>query len=145
MGKFCLTAALALTLSGCVSANSQMLDDRTAMISARGTGFDNTTGVVKKLLTEAATMAQARGYEYFQIVDSQDQSRAGVVEMGGGSWADISCSAYSCSGEAYSDDPAYIPYVRPGADVLVRFWRTSEVTPAMKGMFRTAAVLAQAK
>jgi hypothetical protein len=143
-------AVAALAAAGCVAANTTMLDNRTAIISARGSGYNVTADVVKKVLVEAATKAQANGYEYFQIVNALDASSQGVILRPGTTQSNIygsaSCTAYSCvgsaSGTSHTGASTMSTYIAPGADVTVRFLNAAEVAPNMKGVFSAAAVLA---
>lgn len=148
-----LGASLALVLAGCVVANTQMLDNRTAVISARGSGFSDTADVARKVLIEAATMAQARGYEYFQILGAQDQTQVGTYVNPGSSSSNTSgfahCAGNFCHGTATTTTnytPGYaMPVVRLGADVAVRFLHASEVSADMRGVWSAASVLSQGK
>jgi hypothetical protein len=127
-------ACIALALGGCVTAKTTMLDDRTAIITARGTAWDDQGGVARKIFVEAATLAKSRGYELFEIIGAADASRSGVVYNPGRStsntYGGATCSGYSCYGSATTNTtstPATaIPYVRPGADVAIRFWHAGE-------------------
>lgn len=140
---------MALALAGCVTADTEMLDDRTAVISGRGTAFDNSAGVLKKILVSAAQTAQARGYEYFQVVSSQDATRVGVYVPPTSSTTNLSghCTGNWCSGSANTTawGGGMVPMVKPGADVMIRLLRSGEVDPSAPGVFSVAAVLAEAK
>lgn len=146
-GVILLAAAL---LSGCVSAKTHMLDSRTAIISGRGTGLDSPAAVTQKVLRQAATEAQARGYEYFMVVDAQDRSAHGTYTTPGyantNTFGTANCYGYSCSGSA-SSTTRYTPgqtiaTFAPGADVTVRFLHGSEVSEGMR-VWRAADILAQ--
>jgi photosystem II stability/assembly factor-like uncharacterized protein len=141
---------IAAVLTGCVAANTAMLDDRTAIISARGSAYNTTADVMKKVVLEAAKKARANGYEYFQIVGTTDAGTAGVIMRHGATQSNVSgratCSSYSCygsaSGTSSTAPSTFSTYIAPGSDVTIRFLRASEVKPDAPGVFRTAAVLA---
>lgn len=140
-------------LAACVSAETHMLDSRTAIISSRGTGLDSPADVATKVLQRAATEAQARGYPYFQIVGFQDMSRSGTYTTPGtartNAYGQANCYSYTCYGTA-SSTTTYNPgqtfqTFAPGADVTVRFLHASEITKDMTGIWEAASVLAQQK
>lgn len=128
-----------------------MLDDRTAMISGRDLGWGDSSDVARKVLTTAAEMARARGYEIFQIVSSQDTTKSGYVPIAGQSTTSTTGSAYCygayCSGATTGQTrtvPRYLaPYTQAGANVVVRFYRTGEVVPGTPGIFSAAAILSK--
>lgn len=140
-----LAAAL---LSACVTTKTAMLDERTAIISGRAhakSGAD----VAHKMLVEAATEAQKRGYEYFQVVDTQDTTRSGSIYLPGSTTStttgQASCYGVSCYGSATTNTsgygPHYMPYVQAGADITVRFLHTGEFQEGARGVWSVASVL----
>lgn len=143
-------ALLALALAGCVTANTAMLDDRTAVISGRGTAFDRTSGVLRAVLVKAATEAQSRGFPYFAIVGSRDASSVGSftspTTTNVNAYGTSNCSGYYCSGAVNGTATTYggqtSTFIRPGADVMVRFLAAAEVTPETKDVWSVASVLA---
>lgn len=140
----------ALTLAGCVTAETIMLDSRTAIISAQGSGYNTQAQVVQKVLVQAATETQARGFTYFQVLDSQDTTRQGQAVIPGNSYsntnATASCYGGYCSGNANTNStytpPQVINVIRPGADVRIRFYRDGEIDPNTQGVWSAADVLA---
>lgn len=143
---------LAVLLAGCVTAKTEMLDDRTAIISGKGSGFDNSASLIKKILVAAATKAQERGFEYFQIVGSKDTTTTSLYIPPQTSTTNVTgnsyCTGYWCSGSAnattFRPGGAAIPIARPGADVMIRLLHAGEFKPGASGVFNTAAVLAEA-
>lgn len=145
-----LMVALATTLAGCVSAQGAMIDNRTAIISGRGSAYASGTAVLHKSLIEAATMAQARGFEYFQVVNAQDASSSGAFVNPGYSTSNtygrVYCGQYVCNGNSTtttttSTPTTYIPYARPGADLMIRFYHEDEIKADMLSLWRAADVL----
>jgi len=142
-----LAAAL---LAGCTTAKTMMVDDRTAIISADDMGWGG--NLSWKVVTTAAEMARARGFEQFQIVSSENSARTGVVAMPGQTTTNTYGNAYCygawCSGNATTTTtgtPSYLmPYVRNRKDVVVRFFHAGEA-PNEPGVFSVSAILATAK
>jgi hypothetical protein len=124
-----------------------MLDDRTAMISASGGGASGMPKVLHRILYNAAQMARQRGYEYFEIVSAADASSTGIMVLPGSSTTNASayCTGAWCNGSATTTSGIGIamPFVRPGANVMVRFYHGGEVNPTAQGVFSAAAVLSQ--
>jgi len=144
-------AAAALVLAGCVTTGTAMVDDRTMVISGQGSAYNTSAGVLNKIIHEAALKAQAAGYDYLRILSSQDDSRQGVAIMPGHSttntYGTASCFSYSCTGNAtsntYSTPAMAIPYVAPGEDVVVRFYRADEIPADRSGYLKVSSILAQ--
>lgn len=72
MKKLLLPVFLLCSLSGCLSAHTEMLDERTAIISGKGSSFDDLAKVTHKVFMEAATTGQQRGFQYFQMEGSKN-------------------------------------------------------------------------
>jgi hypothetical protein len=146
-----LAASSALLLAGCATSKTMMVDDRTAMISAndRGWGAEWGVNLDMKVIRGAAEMAQARGFENFQILSANDTSRSGVVPIAGSSTTNTYGNAYCygtwCSGRATTTTygtPGYLaPYTISGKNIIVRFLHANEVTADMPNVYTTAAVL----
>lgn len=152
MRRVLVAAIAAVLLSGCVTAKATMLDDRTAIISGRGNNFTSQADVLHKVLIEAATTAQARGYRYFVIESSQDTTRRGTAYFPGqttttGSVSGV-CATAVCTGnyrsQSYTSPGSAVPIVKPGADVQVRFYREGEIDPSPRHVWDTQSVLAEA-
>lgn len=138
--RWALLVAAAL-LASCTTAKTMMVDDRTAIISADDLGWGG--NLTWKIVTTAAEMARARGFERFQIVSSEDSQRTGVVAMPGSSTTTGSAYCYGswCSGSATTvGRPGYLmPYTQNRRDVVVRFYHEAD---APSDAYVTAAVLA---
>lgn len=140
----------AAALASCVGTDSMMLDQRTAFISGRGNAFAKPSDVWKKVLVQAATMAQERGYSHFAILDAKDAGSTGTYYQPGTSTTNTtgmaSCTAYTCVGQATSNTystPGYaMPIFKPGTDLTVRFFNANEVDPNASGVWEAAAILA---
>lgn len=142
--------AAALMLSGCVTAELNNLDERTSIISGRGTTFDNSADVARKVLTRAASEAQARGFTHFEILSVEDRSR--LLEYRTPVTTETSTSGSSDCEDGYCEDDEVttttsyggdiIPEVEPGSDVTVRFLREEEVRPGARDVWEAASVLA---
>jgi len=147
--KLAILGMLALT-AGCTMASSRMLDNRTAIISGRGTAFTSMAGVADKVLVQAAMEAKARGYPYFVIMESRDASRTGYYTTPTTTNTNVtgtaSCMGFMCNGSAQGTSTTYggqtYGFDKPGADVMVRFLRADEVNPNAPGVWNTDAILA---
>lgn len=146
----CTFAALAFLTVSCTTASTKMLDERTAIISGSGSGYNTMGDVTAKILQTAALEAQARGYPYFAILDTHDSTQSGVnispTFTTGQSNGVVHCYGSSCTTSGYSAGTTYggqaFSYSMPGADVTVRFFREGEVDPQANGVWSVASVLA---
>ena len=129
-----LVVVLGLVLGACAPrASTSMLDSQTAAISARG-GIIHTQGeVTKALLQEAAKQSLQRGYDYFQVLQSNSGSDAFTtmspttfVNTGNGTFM-------AMPGVATTN-------ARPKGDLMVRFYRTRPDAP---GVWDAREVLAE--
>ncbi len=149
-GNIALAVGLALLLAGCVTASTKMIDDRTAVIKGRGNAYVSMGDVQARIMLQAATEAQARGYAYFVLGDSYDSSRSGTFAMPTTTNTDFSGSAHCfgayCNGSGTATSTTYgggaFGYVKPGADVMVRFFREGEIDPNRPGVWTAARILA---
>lgn len=141
-----------LLLGACARANTTMLDDRTAIISGRGSASNSQADVTKKVLQEAAQQAVTRGYAYFQVTGGQDQSRAGTMIIPGQSTTTgngmASCYGGVCNGnyssQTYTSPGMAMGFAKPGADIYVRFYKAGEIDPKTPGVWDAQRVLAVA-
>ncbi len=142
--------ALALMLGGCVTAELNMLDERTSIISGRGTSFDNTADVARVVLARAATEAQARGFTHFMILSVEDRSTfveyQTPVRTQTTTTARENCGRRGCFDQATTttivSGGEVIPDVEPGSDVTVRFLYPNEVRPGARDVWEAASILA---
>lgn len=150
MRKIILATALALTLSACVTAETAMLDERTAIISGRGDGYTTPAQVQQRVLLEAAESATERGFRYFMVTNAQDATRRGMAYMpvtttGQGN-ATTNCFMGTCRTTANANAMTYgggaYEVIRPGSDVQVRFYREGEIDPATPGLWDAQSIIA---
>lgn len=149
-----ILGAAALALAGCVSTSTAMLDERTAIISGRGSGYSSAADVQQRVILEAATAARARGFRYFVIQSATDQSRSGRMYFPGQTntygQGTATCTGNFCSGtysgQTYSTPAQAFDYVRPGQDVQIRFYREGEINPKAANVWDAVSIMAaQAK
>ena len=145
-----IIAGLVCLLSACVTAETVMLDHRTAIISGRGDGYSSQASVVQRVMVEAATAAQARGFRYFAVLDSTDTTRRGAVALPTNTYgqanAQTTCNYAYCNSSATGSSSTYgggvMEVVRPGTDLQVRFYNDGEIDPNQPGVWDAVAVLA---
>lgn len=145
-----MAAMATLLLAGCVTASTKMIDDRTAVIKGRGNAYVSMGDVQARIMLQAATEAQARGYAYFVVGDSYDSSRSGRFVAPTTTNTDFNgsaaCMGSFCSGSGTASSTTYgggsFNYIKPGADVMVRFFREGEIDPNRPGVWSAARILA---
>lgn len=111
----------ALALAACTTTSTMQLGADRAMLTTRGNAFTSSEAVQRDLMLEAARQTLARGYEWFAIEGAQDVSRSGVYASPASGSAYASGNAYGWSGAANYTGASYMPYTKPGVQVLVRF------------------------
>lgn len=134
----------ALFLSGCVTTQSQVIDSQTVIVSGQGGGGDSTAAVQKAMLVEAAKQAQSRGFQYFQVVQAADRSMQGAMVWGG---ASNTSGTYGGGSFQYTTarSPGFVmPYLQPGADMMVRFLDGPPSGPS-PGVWDARAILAEVR
>jgi hypothetical protein len=130
---------LGLALSACVHTRGTMLDNHTAIISARGNAFASSTQMVQGLLREAAELAQNRGFARFIIVDSTDRSSTGTIYTPGSATTTGTYGrGYYSAQTTYNPAQAY-SFIRPGVDVIVVMYSEAD---APQGAWSAAEILA---
>lgn len=153
-----LAAALSVLLTaGCVRSSVQMLDERTAIISAHGSAFDNMGDVTRAVLVEAATEAHKRGFRHFVTVSSQGGYAHSTVEMpgysqtnGSVSLAGITEGAQTSATGSYDTSTLYVPPTstdieKPRQEVVVRFLKEDEMTQGVPNVWDADSILAAQK
>ncbi len=129
-----LVVAVGLILGACAPRTStSMLDSQTAAVSAKGGAIHSQGEITKALLQEAARQSLRRGYDYFQVVQSNSgadtlvsMSPTTFVNTGGGTYMAMPGVATTSS--------------RPKGDLMVRFYRTRPDAP---NVWEARAVLAE--
>ena len=137
--------ATALALGGCVVSKTAMLDEHTAIISSRGNAFASSADAIQKSLGEAAKTTLSRGYRYFAVVGSQDQTQRGNVMIPGQTTSSGSMSFMGntamYSGSSYTTPAQSIGYVKPGVDLIIRMFSAGEIDPRASGVWDAESVL----
>lgn len=150
LGKLAICAVAALSMTACVTAETAMLDERTAIISGRGDEYSSAARVQQRVLLEAAESATERGFRYFLVMSAQDTTRRGIAQMPitttGQGQATTTCSYGTCrtnaQGNAMTMGGGAYEFTMPGADVQVRFYREGEIDPATPGLWDAQSILA---
>jgi len=145
MRRFFGLAACVVVLAGCAAAQSTMLTDNTALVSAIANSTAPHDKVIEDALTEAARITRAHGYQYFIILKAEDASRSGTITVPGQQFANqtahvrpfgaTSLSAPNVSGATFTTPGKTVPYVRPGVEVTIRMYRQGEIDPRMDGVW----------
>lgn len=149
MVRAAVVAISALALGACVTTGSTMIDERTAIISGRSHAGKSVAEVRHKMLVEAATAARKRGFDYFQVVTVEDQTRAGVIYLPGQTTStttgSATCAFNTCSGSATTQENGYgpraMPYVQPGATITIHFYHEGEIDPAAPHVWSVRSIL----
>lgn len=140
--RYFALALCALFLSGCVTAQSHVLDGQTVIVSGSGGGGDTNAAVQKAMLVEAAKQAQVRGFRFFQVLQADDRSSQGTMVLPGSS---STSGTYGRGGFQYTttQSPGFVmPYVRPGGEMMVRFFAEP---PSGPGVWDAQAILAEVR
>lgn len=145
-----------LILAGCVRSSADMLDERTAIVSARGTAFDSHAGVTKEVLRRAAQLTVDRGYRYFMVLGVEDTTTHSTMYVPGDthtmgtynanvhSYNTHSSVTGTYSGSTYSD-PGYVSeFVKPGTDIMIRMFTLEEGVPGHPQLWDAVSILATA-
>ena len=120
---------LGLALAGCTTASTTMLNENTALISARDLSTDSRSAVRKKALVTAAQVAKAQGYDYFAIVSRHDTNKLDFQHLAAGPIGEQGAGSY------------YIPVRDLGTDLTVRFLRQDELPADRDGIYEASALL----
>jgi hypothetical protein len=148
---FVLLAALSLV--GCVHKSVGMLDERTAVISARGSAFSSPAKVQRETWLVAAKITKKHGYRFFQILNGADNSTTATLVVPGQTYSNGSCMGTAstmgnttfgnanCSGTSYSTPGSIVPIFKPGMSITIRMYREDEVADT-KNVWDADSVLA---
>ncbi|MGE0153133.1 MAG: hypothetical protein AB7R90_10985 [Reyranellaceae bacterium] len=145
---------LVLVLAGCATARSTVVAPDVAMISGRGTKFNDQGQVVRAAMRSAARTTLDKGYQYFTILDSKDMSQTGATIMPGQTYTTTTGTAsisnygqasFSTRSRTHST-PGYVtPYIKPGVDFMIRMFRHGQVTSDTAGIFDAKEILTVTK
>lgn len=145
---------LCIALPACLRTNTTMIDDRTAIVSGKGSGLDSRAEVLQKVLVEAANATKAHGFDYFVILDAANTSEtesivtpgqtysSGYATGTGSVYGGTVTSQTSYSGYSWSTPGTVSTVVRPGADVMIRMYASNEVEDSRPGVWDAASILA---
>ena len=86
------------------------------------------------------------------VAGGQDQTRGGAVYIPGQTYstgtASANCFGANCAGsyegQTYTTPGSAMGYVKPGADIYIRFYREGEIDPKTPGLWDADSVLAVA-
>lgn len=155
--KYVCLLIVAILVAGCIRTSTQMLDERTAIITGRGTAFDKAATVQHDVLLRAAILANSRGFRYFQIVGGADQTRIATMVIPGQTYSsgyatgtattmgNTTFGSANYSGSSYTTPTSVVPLVKPGMDVTIRMFRQGEVYPGQPGIWDAQSILAANK
>ena len=127
-----LIVFLIFALAGCVYSNTHMIDDRTAIVTARGNAFASMAQVRQQVFIEAAEITLEKGYDYFYIAVASDTSSSGVyttpssTSFSGRVNQDYFGSSFY--GSSTTTPGQSLTYVKPGQEVGIKMYRASEIT-----------------
>ena len=151
MRKFIAAALCAVLLCGCVSAQSTMLTDSTAMVTARGAHSNDRNDLVQATLAEAAKLTRMHGYRYFTILKATDASRWGSITTPGVTLVfeggvqrplgTTNLGAQNIPGSKFSGPDNSVPIIRPGLEITIRMYRDGEVDPGRQEVWNPEVIL----
>ena len=140
--------------AGCVRTDTELLDSSTAVISARGTAFDTPAKVFKTTVVEAAKLAQVHGFRYFAIVSERDATRVSTIytppRTTTSGTLDGTVAPFGGSFNAHYNETSFTTpgrtetFIKPGADVVIKFFHEGEVDPRASGIWDVQSVLSSA-
>jgi hypothetical protein len=139
-------AILGLCLAGCVRSQVAQIDDRTAIISTRGSAFDTPAGVQLGAMIEAGKSTKARGYRFFAVLGAQNASTTSIVYVPGQTTTNTTVTGFGNT--AYANSTSYtspgtsFPVVKPGQDMTIRMLREGEARPGDPGVWDADSILA---
>lgn len=127
-------AVLALSLlacAGCVRSSVTQLSPDSAMITARGSAFNDMGDVQKRMLSDAATLTLQRGYDYFTVIGSSGGYTTAYITTPGTTQTQTDFNAmvtpYSVNGTAttysYATPTTTNSIEKPRADISIRMYR----------------------
>lgn len=118
------TAVLALAailLASCTTTSTIRVAADQSIITTRGNAFTSPEMVEHDLLLQAATQAQAAGFEWFTIDSTRNMTTHGVLMTPAQGNAEASGNAYGWRGSASYTGSSFTPYIKPGVQVVVHF------------------------
>jgi hypothetical protein len=143
--------ACAVFAWGCASSNSAMLGEDTALVYATAADPSQREQVLKAALKEAAELTNAHGYRYFVILSATDTTRTVAISVPGHALPNETDhrrtfgatfgNAPERPGNTYTTPDTQLQRVRPGLDIVIRMYRTGEISE-VDGVWDAEAMLA---
>ena len=124
----CSTPYGSMGLMGGVEATPLTTD--TEMVVAKGNGFTDPSRIQQFVLLKAAQDCLAGGYAKFAFISAQDTSRMSAMVLPGQTYSNSTVTGYgnmaTVNTTSYSTSSSVIPVVKPGATVIVKFFRAGD-------------------
>lgn len=139
--KAMASAFAGLWLAGCATpyqesgfmggVSAQRVTNDTFMVSAHGNGYTDQATIAQYTLRKAAETTLSAGYEWFIVVNSENDSRSGAVIIPGRSTSTTSgnatiignSAAFNATTNTYISPSQAIPYIKPGVVATFRMGR----------------------
>ena len=139
MARHLLTAVALLIFLGACAPKTNMIDDRTAIVSGRTSEVDSRGTMTTAMLREAAKQCLDRGFAYFQVLSDVDRSgtMASATAAPTTSPATGGASAVAAPGPM-TGSAAQV--TRGG--IMVRFYKAGEINPNAPGVWNARALVA---
>jgi hypothetical protein len=130
-----------------------MIDNRTAIVTARGTAFDRLASVQHDVLVRAAILTKARGFKYFQVLSVADATTTATMILPGqtytsgtvtGSATTVGNTTFgnaNYSGSSYTTPTNIIPLIKPGTDITIRMYKDGEVYAGQAGVWDAQGII----
>ena len=135
-----LVAAIALLLvvGACTTPKTNMIDDRTAVVSGRVGEVDGRGTMTTAMLREAARQCLDRGFAYFQVLSNVDRSgtMASAVAAPATSAGTAGPAAVAAPGPLTGTATQV-----PRGEIMVRFYKAGEINPEAPGVWNARALV----
>lgn len=145
MKKIALSVSIFIILSGCVRSNVDFIDDRTVSISARGTAFDDSSGVMHHVFLKSAHIALSHGFRYFQIISDNRRVNVDYFVQPGQTQTTGQVNYFGNTAnytQTTNTTPATVTEFRkPHEDSIVRFYKDGEVNPNQYGIWDAQRII----
>lgn len=145
MKKAAIYTSIFVILSGCVRSNVDFIDDRTISISAGGTAFDNSSGVMHHVFLKSAQIALSHGFRYFQIVSDSRRTNVDYWVQPGQTQTTGQVNYFGNTAN-YTQTTNTTPetvteFRKPHEDSIVRFYKEGEVNPNQYGIWDAQRII----
>ena len=135
----CATPYQSQGFTGGVGATQ--IDANTIRITARGNAFTGAAQIANYAMLKAAEETEARGYDLFLIVQSDDRSRRGAFTTGGSASSQIDTFGSSATVTTTYDPPSITPYVKPGEDLIIKIFKGMKPNDAPPNLYNAHEVI----